>query len=121
MAREYKQRDNTHFITFTAASTDVKPATFSVGDPVLVGFRPGIAMTNRTSTSTSAVVAYAGVMDTLVTATAAMDNGEVLYFATTASSAGSHLTNASSGNARWGYIEQGLSTGSSVVQVSVGI
>ena len=120
MASGFKNRGEAEKITFEAADTNIKPATFSAGDPVVVGDRPGVAMTDRDATSTRATIWFYGSYDNvLVTATAAAGIGTRLFFQNTASD-GTHLTTTSRNNTRWGYTSQAIPSGASRARVVVG-
>ena len=53
MGSNYINRGEAIEIQFPAASPDVKPAEFSVGEPISIGDMPAVAMTPRDANSTS--------------------------------------------------------------------
>lgn len=118
MASNYVREGRAVNVKFPAAATGLQPATYSVGDPVLWGKRPGMAKTDRTAASTNATIWFYGQYDNiLVDAPTAkgVGRGEILYFVPTAVN-GTHLTTDSSATnaVRWGYTEEGVAAGTTV-------
>ena len=120
MSSGYRNRGEATYVDFTPGNDNIEPATFSVGDPALVGERPAIAMTNRTAESSRATFLFYGGFDNVrVHAEAKVEFGQILYFAHTAKN-GTHLTDVSHGNIRWGYSNQEMNAGTTEIKVVVG-
>ena len=125
MGSNYINRGEAISVNYTAASTDLAPATFSVGDPVVLTSMPAVGLTDRTSTSTQSTLWTYGKYRLSVDATsAAIAPGDIIYFQPTATGTpATHLTNNSSasGAIRWGYaLESGSSGATHTIEVLLG-
>ena len=124
MGSNYINRGEAISVSYTAASTDLAPATFSVGDPIVLSSMPAVGLTDRTATSTQTTLWTYGKYRLSVDATSAtFAPGDIIYFQPTATN-DTHLTNNSSasGAIRWGYaLESSGSSGSAyTVEVLLG-
>ena len=89
------------------ADTVVVPTTFEVGDPILVGDLPAIALSSRNAADRTAgkrviYTTQGRFRDMLVDATAAITYGSLVYFQTTASRATHLESTATATNVVWG-------------------
>ena len=114
MASNYKQRGD----AFSVQTSAISPATFNVGDPVIVGDLPAIAMQSRTSTTTRAntTIWTYGIYDNLeVSAAISIVPGDIIYI-----DSDGDLSDTVSGGKRWGYALESKSAGPSNIRVKVG-
>ena len=123
MGSNYINRGEAISVSYTAASTDLLPATFDVGEPVVLSSMPAVALTDRTATSTQTTLWTYGKYRLLVDAPSAdIDLGDIIYFQPTETN-DTHLTNDSTvtGAVRWGYALGSVSSGSSgTIEVLLG-
>ena len=102
-------------------SITVKPSTFDVGDPVIVGIRPAVAMTSGTSATTKGTFWFYGKYKIPVDTTSAIALGDILVLDT--NKTGPYLTNAtpnSTDKIRWGYALEAAASGNPAIDVLVG-
>lgn len=111
MSSGYRNRAEATYANFTPGDNNIEPATFETGDPIILGQRPGIAMTNRDEETSRVTIMFNGTFDNVsVYAETAIEHGQILYFSQDGF-LDTHLTDVSHGNIRWGYSDQ--ATGSS--------
>ena len=123
MGSNYVNRGEAIEIKFAADDASIKPATFDVGDPVLVGARPAVAMTERTATSTKGTFWFYGKYRLSVKKAASVSVGQAVSFDTgTGASAPYVEDGAVSGDKKhWGYFLEATSiTGNDAIDVVVG-
>lgn len=124
MGSRFKNRGEAVGLKFQQYSTIIKPSDFKVGDPVLWGIRPGVAMTDRDeATSTSATVWFYGTYeDVSVIRSSAVTTGQILYF-DIRFNVSIKLTDTfvnSSTTVRWGYAAEDKAAGTGPMKVWVG-
>ena len=115
MASNFVNRGNAIEIKFPKGSTDIKPATFNVGDPCIIGHLPAIAMSDRDGNSTKATFWFYGKYKNIKVAATRNTNsvnanlGSKLYFLDsevpddTDNSIKSYLSTDSASGKKWGY------------------
>ena len=114
MASNYKQRGD----AFSVQTSAISPATFNVGDPVIVGDLPAIAMQSRTSTTTRAntTIWTYGIYDDVDVAIAlSASHGDIIYI-----DSDGDLSDTVSGGKRWGYVLESRGNGEEPTRVKVG-
>ena len=126
MGSNFINRGEAIEVNFGAASTDLTPATWETGDPIMVGDLPAVAMTPRTAASEKATIWTYGKYRLRVNAPSGGANagtvGKSIFMIGTAANGTFLTTNASATGAKfWGYLLGTLAAGANgIVDVKCG-